>query len=334
MIIEEGKVRIFAPNVNEKGPGKIEGVFYNREMVFNRDSTIFLLYNLNLKSALDGLAATSVRGLRIAKEIGIDVTINDKDAKAVELIKENAKMNDVDVRITNKDVNILMLEEKFDYVDIDPFGTPVPFIDNALRSGKIVGITATDTATLGGRNERVKRRYLADVHSPPYLVHEIGIRVLLGYIGRMAARFDMGIEPLLSIWRGHFYRVYVRVKRGVSKAKLTLDNIGMSKFGGPLWMGEMHNFEFLKDARIPSWLPTKRIMEKYLEIWKGEKFFLFYHIPTISSQVKISTPSPKAVIENLQNTGYEAYPTQFSPQGIRTNAPLDVLKDIIKDANI
>ena len=333
MIVEEGKVKILAPNVNLRGPGKIEGVFYNRAMVFNRDSSIFLLYNLKVKNALDALAATGVRGIRFAKELGIETTINDKDSRAVEIIKKNLELNNVEARVTNRDANALMIEEKYNYVDIDPFGTPVPFIDSAILSGKIIGITATDTATLGGRNRRIVRRYLADVCAPTEFVHEIGIRVLLGYIGRMAVRFDLGIEPIISIWQGHFYRVYVRIKKGVSKANATLEKIKNTEFGGTMWVGEMHDFSFLKNSKIPEWLPTKKILEKYLSIWKNEKFLFFYHLPSISSELRVSTPSPRQIIENLKEQGYEAYPTQFSPQGIRSNAPVDVLKDIIKSAN-
>ncbi len=333
MIIEEGKVKISAPNVNLKGPGKIEGVFYNRAMVFNRDTSIFLLYNLRVKNALDALAATGVRGIRFAKELGIETTINDKDSRAVKIIKKNLELNNTEARVTNRDANALMIEEKYNYVDIDPFGTPVPFIDSAILSGKIIGITATDTATLGGRNRRIVRRYLADVCAPTELVHEIGIRVLLGYIGRMAVRFDLGIEPIISIWQGHFYRVYVRIKKGVSKANATLEKIKNTEFGGPMWVGEMHDFSFLNNSKIPEWLPTKKILKKYLSIWKNEKFLFFYHLPSISSELRVSTPSPRQIIENLKEQGYEAYPTQFSPQGIRSNAPVDVLKDIIKSAN-
>ncbi len=329
MIVEEGKVRIYAPNINPKGPGKIEGVFYNREMVINRDSTIFLIYNLKVRNALDGLAATGVRGIRIIKECDVCTTINDYDPEAIRIIEKNVKMNNVSARVTNRDVNALMAEERFDYVDIDPFGSPVPFIDMALRSGRILGITATDTATLGGRNRRGERRYLAKVSSPPAYVHEIGIRVLLGYIGRMAVRFDLGIEPIFSMWYGHFYRVYVKIFKGSAKAKKTLENIGNSNFGGPLWRGELHNFSFLNEVKIPEWLSTRKKLEKYIELWRNEKFFLFYHLPSLSSQLGIPTPPISRVMEALEDLGYEAYRTQFSPQGIRSNAPESVIRDVI-----
>ncbi len=246
MIIAEGKARIYVERVNEKGPGKVEGVFYNREMVFNRDSTIFLLHNIHVRNALDALAATGIRGIRMILEEGVETVINDRDPRAYELIKKNVELNGIQARVENRDANSLMAEERFDYVDIDPFGSPVEFIDIALRSGRIIGVSATDTATLSGSNSRIERRYLAKVSTRGN--HEVGIRVLLGYVARMAVRFDLGIKPIFSFWRKHAYRVYFRVVRGSGAAKRTLANVKTTDIGGPLWIADIHDFEFLRKA--------------------------------------------------------------------------------------
>ena len=329
MIVEEGRAKIIAPNVNERGPGKIEGVFYNREMIFNRDSTVFLLHNLHVRNALDALAATGVRGIRIVKETGVPVTINDSDRQAYEIIKKNVVLNDIEAEVLNRDANAIMAERKYEYVDIDPFGTPVPFIDIALRSGKILGITATDTATLSGRKNNIERRYLSRIVKSSGN-HEVGIRVMLGYVGRMAARFDMGIEPILSFWKGHAYRIYVRVKKGARYAIRTLKNIKIMDLGGPLWIGDLHDFEFLKQAKIPD-IPTRKEFERYLQLWINEKFFMYYEIPQICSSLKISQPSISKIINSLRELGYEAYRTHFSPQGIRTDAALEEIKKVVSN---
>ena len=328
MILSEGKVKFYSPNINLKGPGKVEGVFYNREMVFNRDSTIFLLANMNVRNALDALAATGIRGIRIAKELGIGATINDYDVNAYRVILKNVKLNGIDAEVTNRDANAIMAERRFTYVDIDPFGSPVPFIDMALRSGRILGISATDTATLSGRNSRIERRYLAKIIRGSGN-HEIGIRVLLGYIARMAARFDLGIQPIFSFWRKHAYRVYVRVVRGSMRIRESLSQVRITEYGGPLWTGDIHNFEFLKSAKIPE-IPTKKEFLAYLEMWKNEKFFLYYEIPKICSSLKISQPPLSMIIDALHDAGFEAYRTHFSPQGIRSNASENELKRILK----
>ncbi len=327
MIVEEGSARIYVEHVNERGPGKIQGVFYNREMVFNRDSSIFVLSNLRVRNAVDALGATGVRGIRIIKEVGIDVTINDVDPRAVELIRKNLLLNRVNARVTNRNANSLLAEERFDYVDIDPFGSPVPFLDIALQSARYLGVSATDTATLSGRNGRIVRRYLAKIDGNECL-HEIGIRVLLGYIARMAARFDLGIRPVLSFWRKHAYRVYVRIIRGSSAAKKTLNNVKTTEIGGPLWIGELHDFDFLRAATVPE-IPSKLEFEKMLSLWKNEKFFLCYEIPKLCSTLKIPQPPLSDIITSLRERGYEAYRTHFSQQGIKTNANLNALSDVM-----
>ncbi len=66
-----------------------------------------------------------------------------------------------------------------------------------------------------------------------------------------------------------------------------------------------------------------------LSLWMTEKFFLYREIPEICSELHISQPKISDVLEALRNAGYEAYRTHFSPQGIRTDAPDDALRDIL-----
>ena len=74
--------------------------------------------------------------------------------------------------------------ERFAAVDVDPFGTPAPYVQGALAAadeGAMVSLTATDTATLCGVFPTVaRRRYGANVvkgESP----HEAAIRLLFGF---------------------------------------------------------------------------------------------------------------------------------------------------------
>ncbi len=327
-MIREGAAVFDAPHINEKGPGTIKGVFYNRAMIFNRDTTIFLLHNIKVRTALDALSATGIRGIRIILENHVETTINDINPEAYRTILRNVDLNNVSAEVLNRNANAVMAERRFGYVDIDPFGTPAPFIDMALRSGKILGITATDTATLSGVHERIERRYIATLKVGGN--HELGIRVLLGYMARMAARFDLGISPIFSFWHGHAYRVYVKIRRGAGKAKASVENVKNTDFGGPLWAGPIHDFEFLENAKIPE-LPTKKLLEKYLKLWKGEKFFMYHEIPSICSELHISQPPMEKIMEALREIGYEAHRTQFSPQGVKTEAPIEKIKKILKD---
>ena len=51
------------------------------------------------------------------------------------------------------DAKLAMADASYQWIDIDPFGSPVPFIDSAIQSLARTGVlevTATDTAALTG----------------------------------------------------------------------------------------------------------------------------------------------------------------------------------------
>lgn len=95
-------------------------------------------------SVLDGLAATGLRSIRYLKEVpGISsLTINDLCKNATDAARNNCISNEVfdgkKVHIENKDATLLMYENRepsknFDVIDIDPYGTAVPFLDAAVQ---------------------------------------------------------------------------------------------------------------------------------------------------------------------------------------------------------
>ncbi|MCU0373510.1 MAG: ATP-binding protein, partial [Ignavibacteria bacterium] len=53
----------------------------------------------------------------------------------------------------------------FDYIDIDPFGSPCPFLDAAIKRlsrGGILAVTATDTSALAGKSAVTEREFNID----------------------------------------------------------------------------------------------------------------------------------------------------------------------------
>jgi len=150
----EGEAAFFAPI------GKISKdlpVFYNPVMKANRDISV-LIAKLKLDTdSLVGLplAGTGVRGLRLMLESGMkNVYFNDKNEKAVTVIKKNLKTNHLEADVKCMDANDFILASKgFYYIDIDPFGSPNDFLDSAMKRlarGGILAVTATDTAPLCG----------------------------------------------------------------------------------------------------------------------------------------------------------------------------------------
>ena len=110
---------------------------------------------------LEALSATGLRSIRYAKEInGVkEIVANDISKRAVASIANNVKANHVDHLVTpsHSDATMVMYsnrkkEDRFDIVDLDPYGSPTPFLDGAVQSvseGGLLCVTCTDLAVLG-----------------------------------------------------------------------------------------------------------------------------------------------------------------------------------------
>ncbi len=213
----EGKTSFFVPVQDAAAhfPPGTAPVFFNRRMELNRDATILLLSVLRPSDYLDAMGASGVRGLRVAHECTIPVTINDRDPQGIDLIAHNACHANLDIEIVQRDASALLSERSFDAVDLDPFGTPAMYVDAAVRgTRRFLFITATDTAPLCGAHLKAgKRRYFAQPMNTDY--HgEVGLRILLGFVVRETVKYDRGVEPLFCFAREHFVRLHVRLTQG------------------------------------------------------------------------------------------------------------------------
>jgi tRNA (guanine26-N2/guanine27-N2)-dimethyltransferase len=357
--ITEGttEVLVHKSKLTSKGPSsRKHEPFYNPSMELNRDLSMLVnqwLINTSAKqvSLLDGLAASGIRGIRYAHELTGDftVSINDWDGESYELICQNIKNTSLtNVTLFQKDLNMLLSERRFDSIDIDPFGSPVYFLDAAVRSiynHGVIACTATDTAALCGVFPKVcYRRYGAwPLHGPT--MHEVGLRILLGVICREAAKYDRGIEPLLCYTTDHYHRLYVQIKNGKNAANVSMaqyqsipaQNIplsqGQTTMVGPLWTGKIQNKTMLQT--IQSLVSTK-ILHSRPQLWKllslleeeadGPPFF--YTTNDLSSVMKQSPPTLEYIFQRLQAKGYLVTKTHCTPTGFKTNAPLGIIKEV------
>jgi len=248
-LISEGKVSLFSPRkITPSSPSAPlstkTSVFYNPAMIFNRDVAILVLNQLlqDGMSVLDGLSATGVRGLRYAKELGVDASIifNDRSPAATKLIQKNIALNFPDSTLTspafivkNQDLNILLHSEKFDCIDIDPFGSPVRFLDSSMRSLRkngVLAVTATDTSTLCGSYPGTSlRRYNSWVPRNPF-THEAGVRNLIAAVVRAGAVYNKALTPLLCHATHYYYRVYFRAEHSREKTDKLLTQLGYLQF--------------------------------------------------------------------------------------------------------
>ena len=378
-VVEEGKALILITDPEEAIiDGKFEPtrlkVFYNPLMEFNRDlSVIALQAYIDLYAPhrpvkiLEPLSATGVRGIRYALELeNVDeVIINDLNSLSLMLMNRNVQLNGVEgkVKIFNKDASSLMhylhreRPTPISIVDLDPYGSPAPFADAALSLLGHKGLfaaTATDLAVLGGSKKwKALKRYwvkLADVPQKK----EVAVRVLLGYLAKIAAAHDKVIKPLLSYYADHYIRVYALVERNASKAAKLLDeNLGYMTYCrwsgkaflapepdlcsttgdkgvllGPLWIGNFADITFIEYMTKLfrnkfSYLNTSKRIGKLLNLLIEEAPLqnnVYQYVPRIASKVADRLPRLSELLECLKDKGFEVSRTHFDPMGIRTSA--------------
>ena len=346
MILEEGKIA-FEGQISGKGkgPGKIDGVFYNPAMKLCRDLHVALFNKINFKGCmLDAMSATGIRGLRIAKECNVTVDFCDKNPEAVELITENLKLNKLKADVYRKNASILLHEKLYDAVDIDPFGSPAPYILtalNGLRNGGILAITATDTGALCGTYQKACFRRYKAINRKSISSKEFALRILTGFAARQAALLDMGIEVILGYYEGHHFRVYLKIHRGANRADKSLAmvkhvssdfqiiNHSTPDSYGPMWTGNIADEKYLPEIN-----PDNKKLYKLINILKSEcKGPLgLQDLVKLSQETKINMPKRDSIIELLKSKGFFASQSIFSPLGIRTDASKSVCLEIISNA--
>lgn len=343
MRIREGLINLEIQNVSKgKGPGKKSPGYYSEAMIISRDITVTILKNYFEKrfSALDILGGSGVRGLRIEKECGADVTINDRNPGAIKIIEMNKKLNDSNAKITKLDASKCFPKGFYDYIDIDPYGTPVPFIDSAIRSIKnhgVIGVTATDLPNLTGTNmEKGIKLYHSRIIRN-YFSHETGLRALIAFIVKRAGEYEFSALPLISYFGGYYYRIFFRMEKGSKRVEKNLEYVqeihGLSirHLFGPIWIGDIHDREFLNKMKIFDYMQSSGKIESLKKIWANENILFFYSLENISRKFGTNIPKIEDVIVALGERGYKASRTQFDPVGIKTNASFLALKKIFDE---
>ncbi len=376
-VVREGKALIHVDGIEDAyAGGRLEPawmpVFYNPAMIPNRDISVAALQAYidvyaphRPVNIVEPLTATGVRSVRYALELeGTGrVIAGDIDPRAVELARVNAEANGVNVEVVEGDARCILYSLRDTPVlvaDIDPFGSPAPFIDAALKAlgrGGLLAVTATDLAVLEGSKARAAlRRYMARLERIPHS-KEVAVRALIGYIARVAASMDKAVEPLLSYYQGHYVRLYLRVERGAKRADRMLEEQlgylyhcpedGTAWLGepgcsnprslGPLWIGSLWDPRFvdmtLRQVEARTYLQSRREAIKLLSIIRGEAGLgtvVHQRIDSIASSMRISMPKRVAVLDELSKMGYRAVETHFSPVGVRSDADPGLVAGVIR----
>merc|ERR1719309_1142249 len=246
-VVKEGQAEVLFPSLND--------VFYNPVQEFNRDLSTAVIQAhaaqhldvVDLKAGdvceegitvLEALAASGLRSIRFAKEItGLkSIVANDWSKQATESIRRNVEHNKVEnlVRPNNGDASMLMYQHKqpnsrFDVIDLDPYGSPTPFLDAAVQSvsdGGLLCVTATDMAVLCGNSPETCYTKYGAISLKTRSCHEFGIRIVLQSLESHANRHGRYIEPLISLSIDFYVRVFVRVRTGQAACKSSTSKLG------------------------------------------------------------------------------------------------------------
>jgi len=336
-------------------------VFYNPAMQLCRSLSSLAVGAIGSKLDIaDAFCASGVRGIRYAKENSNvkDITFVDIEPAAITLAKKNAKANGVQATAVKGNISKVAFDLSADFLEIDPFGTPSPYLVDAFRffnpkKTAYLSVTATDVAVLcGGKVSPCMKNY----HSKPLnneFTHEIGLRILLKKIAEVASEFNMGITPLVSFSNKHYLKSVIKVTRGADLAFASLKKLGYISYdkktgdrsfgqfpvsgldyAGALWLGELHEKSFIKKMRK---LNSKRNysdqeeIEQMLSLMESEVgmppyYYNIHHICKLKHLAQL--PDMKTIIERVRKKGYKAYRTHFSKVSIKSDAPYGVILEV------
>jgi tRNA (guanine26-N2/guanine27-N2)-dimethyltransferase len=397
-ILEEGQAKFYLFNKDLSSiPTKSMEVFYNKGMEINRDITCLAVetysdyYNKKKLVVIDSMAGSGIGSIRILKECkNIEkIYINDINPTAKQLIIKNLRLNGMEnnrikIKVSRKDANYLLSEitnkyltnnltiaKKPNIISIDPFGTPNLYIDTAFKAiqkkGGFLCITATDTAVLFGvKPKACLRKYMAKpLHNE--FCKEIGARILLYFLSRIANINGLGITPLLTFYHRHFIRIFLitfpekkKVANQIAFYKFLIyckkcghrfivqnsplqDKLKCSLCGekthldyaGPLWTGKIHDENFinkLKEYNAMSALNNRKKLARILEYCSQELTtpISYYNIHEICKVINSNTiPKMETLIETIRKEGYRASRTHFDFTSIKTDMDIDSLKIIL-----
>ncbi|HUH99990.1 MAG TPA: hypothetical protein VLY65_03010 [Nitrososphaerales archaeon] len=373
VLTQEGSTELFVPaeSMVAKEP-KTFPAFFNPAARINRDISVAIERATRPRTFLDALAGVGARGVRIANEGNreVEVTLVEFNETSARIALKNVKRNRLEgrCRVVHQESNAYLNSrfgrlERFDAVDVDPFGTPAPYVQGALTAAQdegTISVTATDTATLCGVYPVVAhRRYGAEVRRTEF-PHEAAVRILLGFCARMAGITDIGIEPIAAHSTLHYIRVYFKVLRGAARSDASLKHIGYVvecgrchertvaptyaqscplcgakvRPNGPQWIGSLIDEAVVSEAAQYSSAQGWKDAARALKALERTNLFppFGYSIEGITSRERISSVRLQRVVDALEGSGRSAIREPFGSSGLKTDATYKELLTAVRES--
>lgn len=306
-------------------------IFYNPLMKLNRDLSIQIIKQIKKEELNIGLplAGSGIRGIRIEQEIPekkLKIYVNDKKFEFNKYIQKINKINNTNLIPSNLDANIFLHSQKFDYIDIDPFGTPIPFLDSAIQNIKnegILAVTATDTGALSGSFVNAcQRKYQATPKRDEFM-HITGIRILIRKIQLIGIQHSIALTPIYSISQLHYMKIFFKAKKGKKICDELLKSHKKINETGPLYTGNLWDIDTTK--KISQALKNQKICQTILEEAKQTGEYIDIH--KLAKKYKLQQ-IPK--LEDLKKKGIIFSRSHFSDTLIKTDKKEEEIIKIIQ----
>ncbi|MFA6214293.1 MAG: tRNA (guanine(10)-N(2))-dimethyltransferase [Candidatus Micrarchaeia archaeon] len=350
--INEGKASIRA----------CKGVFFNPEMELCRGVFSLAVGAIGGKmDVVDAMCASGARGIRYKLEnrsVG-KLALVDASRAAIACARKNAARNRVKCRLACSDANDFLRKNSFDFVELDPFGSPQPFLHDAARSfaGKDAGwlsATATDVAVLCGAHHAACLKNYAAMPLNNEFCHENACRILAAAVARAFAPLNIAASPAFTLSHRHYVKVLFSLSRGAEKSVEAMKKIGYVSYcpscqwregkrlpdrkecpecgallhtGGPMHLGA------LWDCALVEKMLALNAERKYAKAKEMEKLLGaiiaesripsigYYDLHVIAKKRGSKILPMGAALEKIRKDGFSASRTHFCPTAVRTDAP-------------
>jgi len=288
---------------------------------------------------------------------------NDLNESAVKLTKENIELNSLNeapIEVFNLDANKFLEDAKgFDYIDIDPFGSPNFLLNSSIRRiarGGVLAVTATDTGALTGSFPTAgKMKYWARTAIIPQM-HEIGLRILARKVILMGMQNQRALEPIFSYHHEHYYRIFFKVTKGKTAASKMFDSVdswyhyckscGFSNSKttqliscphctkkltiiGPCYNGPLQDKDVLEEMKE---INHNEKIEKRLSMLLEESKMNevgFFDSHDICEKNNGTAPKISFMIDQLEKKGFKAAQSTSLRTGVKTTAPFKEFLEVL-----
>ena len=372
-LFSEGKTQFYVPtNSLEQSPPPRTPAFFNTMAKLKRDLliTIFDSYasqcddKITFSDTLSGVGAT---GIRLANESNYikKIYFNDTNVNAIDYINDSLKHNNLNslAEVSTNEANKFLSnftdrENRFDFIDLDPFGSPIQYIDSAIRALKINGIlslTATDGAVLCGVYPKVCLRKYGSLSLNTEYFNETALRIMLFSLASISSHYELGIKPIFCHTDKHYIQVYVQITDSISDTEgklgflrhcpecnhravsefpiLSCDLCSSNcKLAGPIWIGDIFDKSLLNISINNS---TDSNLTKLFEIAISESSMppLYYVTDNISQNLKISSFPVEAILSKLNENDFISSRTVLHSTGFRTTANVNEINKILSESS-